>query len=123
LVGDDGISTDEMDGGHLINETEFSYTIWSTGRVGCRAMITQLKVHISNRYFKCISIIKLCKRQDLLGVALNLIRPRPDKVIHKIDMDHGEMDSFVIIFGQRKSVQKMVKDINDLVIINIAGTI
>lgn len=98
LVGDDGIAQDEITS-QIIRETEFSYSIWCTGRVGCKGMLTQLK---------------LSKRQDLLGVALNLIRPMPDKVIHKIDLEPGEMDSFVIIFGQRKGVQKAVKEMNDL---------
>jgi len=44
LVGDDGTSTEEMEG-HLIRETEFSYTVWSTGRTGCKGMLTQIKVY------------------------------------------------------------------------------
>nr|CAD2155148.1 unnamed protein product [Meloidogyne enterolobii] len=98
LVGDDGTSTEEMEG-HLIRETEFSYTVWSTGRTGCKGMLTQ---------------IKLRKRQDLLGILLNIIRPQPDRVVHKIDMDPNEMDSFVLIFGQRKSVLRAVKEMHDL---------
>jgi len=42
------------------------------------------------------------------------VRPRPDKVMHKIELEKGEMDSFVMIFGKRKSVLKEVKDMNDL---------
>uniref|UniRef100_A0A915M7N5 PAT complex subunit CCDC47 n=1 Tax=Meloidogyne javanica TaxID=6303 RepID=A0A915M7N5_MELJA len=99
LVGDDGTSTEEMEG-HLIRETEFSYTVWSTGRTGCKGMLTQ---------------IKLRKRQDLLGILLNIIRPQLDRVVHKIDMDPNEMDSFVLIFGQRKSVLRAVKEMHDLV--------
>ncbi|KAL7078349.1 hypothetical protein ACQ4LE_002417 [Meloidogyne hapla] len=98
LVGDDGTSTEEMEG-HLIRETEFSYTVWSTGRTGCKGMLTQ---------------IKLRKRQDLLGILLNIVRPQLDRVVHKIDMDPGEMDSFVLIFGQRKSVLRAVKEMHDL---------
>nr|CAD2184199.1 unnamed protein product [Meloidogyne enterolobii] len=98
LVGDDGTSTEEMEG-HLIRETEFSYTVWSTGRTGCKGMLTQ---------------IKLRKRQDLLGIMLNIIRPQLDRVVHKIDMDPNEMDSFVLIFGQRKSVLRAVKEMHDL---------
>uniref|UniRef100_A0A914HBG8 PAT complex subunit CCDC47 n=1 Tax=Globodera rostochiensis TaxID=31243 RepID=A0A914HBG8_GLORO len=69
------------------------------GRVGCRSLHTQ---------------IKLCKRQDLLGMVIGLFRPRPDHVVHKIDLDPDEMDSFVLIFGQRKNVQKTVKEMHDL---------
>ncbi|KAI3413515.1 Protein of unknown function (DUF1682) [Globodera pallida] len=98
LVGDDGTSQENL-GGCLIRETDFVYSVWCTGRVGCRALHTQ---------------IKLCKRQDLLGMVIGLFRPRPDHVVHKIDLDPDEMDSFVLIFGQRKSVQKTVKEMHDL---------
>ena len=46
---------------------------------------------------------------------LNIVRPTLDRVVHKIDMDPGEMDSFVLIFGQRKSVLRAVKEMHDLV--------
>ncbi|CAK5060831.1 unnamed protein product [Meloidogyne enterolobii] len=136
LVGDDGTSTEEMEG-HLIRETEFSYTVWSTGRTGCKGMLTQIKVYKTcRRHFgflgkslvwekkesgwvldgsKCLGIgFQLRKRQDLLGILLNIIRPQPDRVVHKIDMDPNEMDSFVLIFGQRKSVLRAVKEMHDL---------
>ncbi|CAK5101124.1 unnamed protein product [Meloidogyne enterolobii] len=136
LVGDDGTSTEEMEG-HLIRETEFSYTVWSTGRTGCKGMLTQIKVYKTCRRdfgflgkslvwekkesgwvldgSKCLGIgFQLRKRQDLLGILLNIIRPQPDRVVHKIDMDPNEMDSFVLIFGQRKSVLRAVKEMHDL---------
>ena len=46
---------------------------------------------------------------------MNVLRPRSDKIVHKIELDPGEMDSFVMLFGQRKSVQKVAKEMNDLV--------
>ncbi|KAL3116086.1 hypothetical protein niasHT_007386 [Heterodera trifolii] len=98
LVGDDGTSQENM-GGCLIRETDFSYSVWCTGRIGCRSMHSQ---------------IKLFKRQDLLGMVIGFVRPRPDNVVHKIDLDPDEMDSFVLIFGQRKNVQKTVKEMHDL---------
>ncbi|VDN06760.1 unnamed protein product [Thelazia callipaeda] len=98
LVGDDGTS-EELREGHMHKDTDSTYTIWCTGRVGCQGMLITLK---------------LLKRQDLIHVILNFIRPKQDKVIIRIDVDHSEMDSFVFAIGHRKSVTKAVKEMMDL---------
>jgi hypothetical protein len=84
----------------MMKETEYNYLIWSTGRVGVQGMLSQLK---------------LLKRQDLLGVVLNKFTPRADRVVHKVELDQGEMDTFVLAFGLRKSLVKLFKDYTDLV--------
>lgn len=99
LVGDDGL-TQEPIGGRLVRETDYSYTVWCSGRIGCQGMLTQ---------------IRLIKRQDLVGWSLNLFQPKNDRVTHKITLDKNEIDTFVLIFGNRKSVSKTVKDMWDLV--------
>jgi hypothetical protein len=58
--------------------------------------------------------IKLVKRQDLMNWAINIVRPKADRVVHKVDLDKGEMDSFVLIFGNRKSVYRAAKELADL---------
>ncbi|OZC09457.1 hypothetical protein X798_03414 [Onchocerca flexuosa] len=126
LVGDDGTSVDLKEG-HMHKETDAVYTIWCSGRIGCQGMLITLK---------------LLKRQDLIHVIMNLIRPKQDKVcnccyliekfssylflvknrrqktwlqvIIRIDVDNNEMDSFVFAIGQRKSVTKAVKEKMDL---------
>ncbi|EJW71322.1 hypothetical protein WUBG_17773, partial [Wuchereria bancrofti] len=98
LVGDDGTSEDLREG-HMHKETDSVYTIWCSGRVGCQGMLITLK---------------LVKRQDLIHVVMNLIRPKEDKVIIRIDVDNNEMDSFVFAIGQRKSVTKASKEKMDL---------
>lgn len=99
LVGDDGISQEPV-GGQMIKDTEYAYSIWSSGRVGVQSMLSSLK---------------LLKRQDLMGVFVNLVSPKKDRVVHKVDMDPGDLDTFVIAFGSRKSLAKVVKDYYDLV--------
>lgn len=99
LVGDDGL-TQEPIGGRLVCETDYSYTVWCSGRIGCQGMLTQ---------------IRLIKRQDLVGWSLNLFQPKNDRVTHKITLDKNEIDTFVLIFGNRKNVSKTVKDMWDLV--------
>uniref|UniRef100_A0A8R1U089 PAT complex subunit CCDC47 n=2 Tax=Onchocerca TaxID=6281 RepID=A0A8R1U089_ONCVO len=98
LVGDDGTSVDLKEG-HMHKETDAVYTIWCSGRIGCQGMLITLK---------------LLKRQDLIHVVMNLIRPKQDKIIIRIDVDNNEMDSFVFAIGQRKSVTKAVKEKMDL---------
>lgn len=84
----------------MMKETEYNYLIWSTGRVGCRGMLSQLK---------------LLKRQDLLGVVLNKFQPKSDRVVHKVELDVGEMDTFVFAVGVRKNLIKLFKEYSDLV--------
>ena len=98
LVGDDGVS--ENPGKIIVKETDCSYLIWSSGRVGVQSMSSQLK---------------LIKRQDIAGLIYNYIQPKLDKVVHKVEMDKGEIDSVVIAFGNKKSVTKAFKELADLV--------
>lgn len=83
-----------------MKETDSSYAIWCSGRAGCQSMFTQ---------------IKLKKRQDLLSYAIDLFYPKYDRFVHKIELDKNEIDSYVIIFGQRKPVINAVKELTDLV--------
>jgi hypothetical protein len=97
LVGDDGIS--ENPDGTLIKETDSSYLVWCSGRVGVSGMLSQMK---------------LVKRQDVIGMVYNWFRPKTDRVIHKIDLDKNEIDPVVFVMGNKKSVAKAVKDYTDL---------
>ncbi|KAI6240149.1 Coiled-coil domain-containing protein 47 [Aphelenchoides fujianensis] len=98
LVGDDGTSQ-EATGGHMMKDTEYSYSIWSSGRAGVQGMLSQLK---------------LLKRQDLVGIVINRFNPRSDKIVHRVELDPNEMDTFVMAFGVRKSLVKLAKDYTDL---------
>ncbi|TKR67911.1 hypothetical protein L596_023985 [Steinernema carpocapsae] len=98
IVGDDGVSQ-EPESGHLVKETDNQYSIWCSGREGCRGL------HIQ---------IQLKKRQDLLSYIFNLIRPRTDRVYMKLDLEKNEMDTFVLAFGQKKSATKIAKEMADL---------
>uniref|UniRef100_A0AC34Q1Z0 PAT complex subunit CCDC47 n=1 Tax=Panagrolaimus sp. JU765 TaxID=591449 RepID=A0AC34Q1Z0_9BILA len=97
LVGDDGVS--ENPGRTVVKETDYSFLVWSSGRVGVQGMLSQLK---------------LIKRQDLAGLIYNYIQPTYDRVIHKVEMDKGEMDSIILAFGNKRSVAKAYKEMADL---------
>ncbi|CAD5221494.1 unnamed protein product [Bursaphelenchus xylophilus] len=98
LVGDDGTSQEPI-GGSLIKDTEYSYSLWCSGRAGVKGMLSQLK---------------LVKRQDLVGLVLNCFSPRADRIVHRIDLDPQEMDTFVMVLGLKKSIIRLVKEYPDL---------
>ncbi|CEF64991.1 Protein of unknown function DUF1682 family-containing protein [Strongyloides ratti] len=98
LVGDDGVSEDPV-GGVMIKQTECSYLVYCSGRLGCTGMMCE---------------IKLIKRQDLLGVIQNIMGPKNDKVIMKTDLIKGEIEPIIFCIGNRKSVAKQVKESEDL---------
>uniref|UniRef100_A0A914V2V8 PAT complex subunit CCDC47 n=1 Tax=Plectus sambesii TaxID=2011161 RepID=A0A914V2V8_9BILA len=100
VVGDDGSTHgDQPTTSHLVKETDSTFAIWCSGRAGCQGMLVQLK---------------LLKRQDLVSVISQMIRPKYDRVIVRVELDNNEMDSYVFALGQRKSLVKLVKEMTDL---------
>uniref|UniRef100_A0A0N5CAU4 PAT complex subunit CCDC47 n=1 Tax=Strongyloides papillosus TaxID=174720 RepID=A0A0N5CAU4_STREA len=98
LVGDDGVSEEPV-GGVMIKQTECSYLVYCTGRLGCTGTMYE---------------IKLIKRQDLIGIVQNIIGPKSDKVIMRTDLIKGEIEPIIFCIGNKKSVAKQVKESEDL---------
>lgn len=99
LVGDDGVNACPESGTAVQRETDCSYTVWCSGRVGVNGMLIQ---------------IKTMKRQDLLSRIMGLFSPQKDRITFKLELDQGELDSFVMAFGQKKAVVKQYKEMLDL---------
>lgn len=106
LVGDDGTTTelpkhDENEIGTLIKESENSYALWCTGRLGCDGMLIQLK---------------LIKRQDLInGLMMQFLKPQSDQIIISVEYPNpDEVDSFVFCLCNKKISQQMFNDYQDL---------
>ncbi|KAE8739621.1 hypothetical protein FOCC_FOCC014886 [Frankliniella occidentalis] len=97
LVGDDGKMEIENPG--LIKESEHSYTLWCSGRLCCEGMLVELK---------------LLKRQDLVGVIGQIIRPTMDQIQIRVDMAREDMDSFVFCLATKKSGLRLSKEMQDL---------
>lgn len=97
-----------------MKETENNYLIWSSGRVGCQGL-RHVLISSIGQFSGMLSQLKLLKRQDLMGMALNKFRPKSDCVVHRIELDSGEMDTFVIAVGIRKTLIKLFKEYTDLV--------
>jgi len=101
LVGDDGSTTDlaSTTRSHFVKETDSCISLWCSGRAGTLGMLVQLK---------------LIKRQDLITVISQLIRPKSDHVAIRIEFEPNEMDTFVAAVGQRKPVARLAKEMTDL---------
>ncbi len=65
LVGDDGAKEVEKIDTPLVKESEHGFTLWCSGRIGCQGMLVE---------------IRLLKRQDLVSVIANLMKPSHDQV-------------------------------------------
>ncbi|KAL6727547.1 hypothetical protein Aduo_009416 [Ancylostoma duodenale] len=99
LVGDDGVNEYPESSAAVQRETDCSYTVWCSGRVGVNGMLIQ---------------IKTMKRQDLMSRIMGFFSPQKDRITFKLELDPGELDSFVMVFGQKKAVVKQYKDMLDL---------
>lgn len=97
LVGDDG--KQEIENSSLIKEAENTYTLWCSGRTCCEGMLVELK---------------LIKRQDLVALIAQMIRPTPDQLHIKFDLSKDDMDSYVFCVAAKKTATRLVKQINDL---------
>merc|ERR1719284_1094274 len=100
LVGDDGTTkdTDEIQD-PLIKESENMFRFWCSGRICCEGMLVELR---------------LLKRQDLVGVISNLMKPSHDQIHIRVDMNPEDMDSFIFCIASKKSSLRLSKEMNDL---------
>ncbi|GMT19345.1 hypothetical protein PFISCL1PPCAC_10642 [Pristionchus fissidentatus] len=98
VVGDDGLS-ETPSNGQLNRETDNVFGMWCTGRVGVSG---------------CMVHIRTIKRQDLVSRVWGIFNKNYDRVTLTFDVDAGEMDSFVVAAGQKKSLTRLHKDLLDL---------
>lgn len=98
VPGDDGKKENESIG--FTKESESHYTLWCSGRTCCEGMLIELK---------------MIKRQDLIAVLADMMRPSQDQIHFKVDVSKEAMDSFVFCVASRKTATKFFKEIADLV--------
>uniref|UniRef100_A0A0A9Z0B6 PAT complex subunit CCDC47 n=4 Tax=Lygus hesperus TaxID=30085 RepID=A0A0A9Z0B6_LYGHE len=97
LVGDDGKM--EIENRGLIKESEHMYTLWCSGRTCCEGMLVELK---------------FLKRQDLVAVIAQMMKPTVDQIHIKVDMGKDDMDCFVFCVAAKKTALRLSKDMTDL---------
>ncbi|KAB7506445.1 Coiled-coil domain-containing protein 47 [Armadillidium nasatum] len=95
LVGDDG--KPEIENPGLRKESENVYILWCSGRTLMEGMLIELR---------------LLKRQDLVAVIGQILRPSTDQLIIKVNLD--EMDNFVFACGTKKAAGKLAKEMTDI---------
>jgi len=99
LVGDDGTKNIEEIQEPMTKESENIFTFWCSGRICCEGMLVELK---------------LLKRQDLVGVISNVLKPAYDQVHIRVDMSPEDMDSFIFCISSKKASIRLSKEMNDL---------
>jgi len=101
LVGDDGSKNVEDIETQMQKESENQFTLWCSGRTCCEGMLVE---------------IKLLKRQDIVSLIANLIKPgqNKDQIKIKVHMNPEDMDSYVFCLAQKKAAAKMAKELNDV---------
>lgn len=105
LVGDDGrqelsASTGgDGGGGGLVKDSESVYTLWCSGRLCVEGMLVELR---------------LLKRQDLLSLIAQMVRPAPDQLVVRVTMGAQSMDGFVMCLATKKTATRLHKTMADL---------
>lgn len=98
LVGDDG-KTSENENPGLMKESENVYTLWCSGRLCCEGMLVELK---------------LIKRQDLIHVVKQFMKPVQDQIVVKVNVNPEDMDTFVFAVANKKTAAQLAKEMADI---------
>lgn len=102
LVGDDGrkeLAPDEAEAGGLVKDSESVYTLWCSGRLCVEGMLVELR---------------LLKRQDLLSLIAQMVRPSADQLVIRVTMSPQSMDGFVMCLATKKTAARLHKTMADL---------
>ena len=64
------------------------FRFWCSGRICCEGMLVELR---------------MLKRQDLVGVISNMMKPSNDQIHIRVDMGPEDMDNFIFAIASKKS--------------------
>ncbi|XP_039258594.2 PAT complex subunit CCDC47-like [Styela clava] len=98
LVGDDVQNKNAVSTLQLVKESEHIFTLWCSGRVCVEGMLVELR---------------LLKRQDLVSIIADKMKPGKDQVSISITLE--DMDPFVLVVGNKKSIANLQKNMQDVV--------
>lgn len=99
LVGDTGRSHEDTSESDLVKESQSQYSLYCSGRVGCDSMLIELK---------------LIKRQDLVAVLAQLVRPQNDQAHICVELAKDETDNFVLAVATKRTAMHLVRDMADI---------
>lgn len=80
-------------------ESESLYTLWCSGRTCCEGMLVELK---------------MIKRQDLVAVMADIMRPAQDQLHIKVEISKDAMDTFVFCAAAKRTGSRLFKEMADL---------
>ncbi|XP_031619330.1 coiled-coil domain-containing protein 47 [Contarinia nasturtii] len=98
MIGDDTQKENQGPDG-FIKESESVYTLWCSGRTCCEGMLVELK---------------LIRRQDLVAIISDIMKPSQDQLHIKIELSSDIMDPFVFCVATKKTASKFFKEMYDL---------
>lgn len=96
---DDTNTDDNTNTNSLMKESCSQYSLYCSGRVGCDSMLVELK---------------LIKRQDLVAVLAQLIRPQNDQAHIHVEISKEETDNFVLAIASKRTAMHLVRDMADI---------
>ncbi|XP_043265186.1 PAT complex subunit CCDC47 isoform X3 [Colletes gigas] len=99
LVGDTGKLNEDVSENGLVKESQSHYSLYCSGRVGCDSMLIELK---------------LIKRQDLVAVLAQLVRPQNDQALIRIELAKDETDNFVLAVATKRTAMHLTRDMADI---------
>jgi len=94
-----GYSNENAHNNELMRESESQYSLYCSGRVGCDSMLIELK---------------LIKRQDLVAVLAQLVRPQNDQVHIHVELSKDEIENFVLAIATKRTAMHLVRDMADI---------
>ncbi|XP_078033215.1 PAT complex subunit CCDC47 isoform X3 [Augochlora pura] len=99
LVGDTGRSNEDASENGLVKESQSHYSLYCSGRVGCDSMLIELK---------------LIKRQDLVAVLAQLVRPQNDQALIRVELAKDETENFVLAVATKRTAMHLIRDMADI---------
>lgn len=96
-------SAEADDGGRTVafsKESESLYTLWCSGRTCCEGMLVELK---------------MIKRQDLVALMADLMRPTQDQLHIKLEISKDSLEPFVFAVAAKRTASRLFKEMADLV--------
>lgn len=94
-----GYSNENANDNDLMKESESQYSLYCSGRVGCDSMLVELK---------------LIKRQDLVAVLAQLVRPQNDQAHIHVELSKDEIDNFVVAIATKRTAMHLMRDMADI---------
>lgn len=83
----------------IIKGNDSSYTVWCSGRLGMDGLLIELS---------------LLRRQDLLTMAMNILKPSHDSIILRFVLNNEGYENFVFCIANKTQAPRLIRDMVDI---------